>query len=70
MQGDERLPPFLAGQAAFKRGEKITANPHPVSIEPEPGDAYPGPFHNWRDGWRLAKMEKSHAEKLRNDKDK
>ena len=46
--------PFLAGQAAYKAGEPMSANPH------KPGaafaiDQYPGDYANWRAGWRVAK---------------
>ena len=63
------LPPFLAGESAFNSGEKISANPHPVRIDPEDGDGYPGPFHNWRDGWRAAKFRKQHREKLEKERE-
>jgi hypothetical protein len=60
------LPPFLAGQAAYRAGKPITANPHPET-DRIPGDSYPGDYHNWRDGWRYADGVRAHMEQQRKE---
>lgn len=45
--------PFIAGQDAYRAGRPETDNPHPEGVIE--GDGYPGPWANWRDGWRHAK---------------
>jgi len=47
------IPPFLAGQAAYHAGRSILDNPHPPIIAE--GDDYPGPWRNWRSGWKHAR---------------
>lgn len=47
------LPPFLAGQDAYRRGKSIDSNPHPEKHED--GDRYPGDWKNWQDGWNHEK---------------
>lgn len=53
-------PPFITGQTAFKEGSPISDNPHPEGIEE--GDKYPGPWANWRDGWKFAEAIKKHQQ--------
>lgn len=50
--------PFIRGKNAAIEGQPITANPYP-SEQPRDGDAYPGPYHNWRAGWinQMATMQ-------------
>lgn len=53
-------PPFKAGAAAYHAGQPVTANPHDPAAPVAPDD-WPGPFEEWRKGWRFAKMIEEHA---------
>lgn len=44
------IPPFKAGQAAFRAGKPLDANPH-REVQAT-GDDWPGPWQNWRMGWK------------------
>jgi hypothetical protein len=57
------LPPFKAAQAAFRAGQPIDANPYAKS-PPWDGDAYPGPYHEWRQGWLNAWATAEHDKSL------
>lgn len=55
------MTPFQAGQAAFKAGLDISTNKHKPVMEY--GDAYPGKWRNWRDGWIHAQGVAWHKER-------
>ncbi|HEV8034380.1 hypothetical protein [Yoonia sp.] len=43
--------PFWQGQAAFKAGQPVTANPHDPDKKTNDPEDWPWDHANWRDGW-------------------
>jgi hypothetical protein len=57
------IPPFLQGQAAYRRGDPLSSNPH-TPRETLTGDAYPGPWACWNDGWLHQRAVDRHTAKM------